>query len=219
MKNLILLLISATSFCQTITYDIYQDGVYKTSTTNTNYTITNLLPETTYNFYIITKDLAGNQSVPSNFVTITTLSKPVTYCSSYGKSSLKECINRVQLGSFSNPSGNNGGYGNFLTAEISLIRGGLNTITIYPYWSASILSEAYRVWIDYNRDGDFLDVGEQVLSRNKSKVASISGSFTVPATATVGITRMRISMKYNALPNSCEILNYGEVEDYSINIK
>ncbi len=201
-----------------ITYEIYQDGVYKTSTTNTNYTVTGLQPATTYSFHIISVDAAGNKSPASNIITVTTLPKPVVYCSSYGKST-KECINKVQIGTINNYSGNNGGYGNFTTIKTDLLRNSTNTISISPYWSSSTLSETYRVWTDFNKDGDFLDNGEQLLNINKSKLTVVNGSIKIPSLAPIGETRMRISMKYNTFASSCETLFNGEVEDYTVNIK
>jgi hypothetical protein len=124
----------------------------------------------------------------------------------------------VQLGTINNLSGNNGGYGNFTALSTNLVRSTSNAITITPAWTATVYSEAYRVWIDYNQDGDFLDSGEQVFNRAKTKSTPISGSFTVPATALLGSTRMRVSMKYNASPTSCETFADGEVEDYTVNI-
>jgi hypothetical protein len=124
----------------------------------------------------------------------------------------------VQLGSINNLSGNNGGYGNFTALSTNLVRGTSTTITITPGWTSAVYSEAYRVWIDYNRDGDFLDAGEQVFNRNRTTATPISGSFTIPTTALLGSTRMRVSMKYNASPTSCETFSFGEVEDYTVNI-
>ena len=44
-------------------------------------------------------------------------------------------------------------------------------------------------------------------------------SFTIPATATLGATRMRVQMSYNATPtSSCQAFTYGQVEDYTVNI-
>ena len=34
-----------------------------------------------------------------------------------------------------------------------------------------------------------------------------------------GNTRMRVSSKWNVIPANCEIFTYGEVEDYTVNIK
>lgn len=60
------------------TYDIYVDGVLKTSIsgTATSTTITGLTANTTYSFYIIAKDAAGNISPQSNTVQGTTTNTP-----------------------------------------------------------------------------------------------------------------------------------------------
>ena len=52
----------------------------------------------------------------------------------------------------------------------------------------------------------------------RTTATPIARSFTVPATALLGSTRMRVSMKYNASPTSCETFADGEVEDYTVNI-
>jgi hypothetical protein len=57
------------------------------------------------------------------------------------------------------------------------------------------------------------------MSKAASQTTPVTGSFTIPATATDGATRMRVSMKYNAIPTSCEAFSYGEVEDYTVNLK
>mgnify|MGYP000182047819 CR=1 FL=1 len=74
------------------------------------------------------------------------------------------------------------------------------------------------VWIDYNQDGDFADAGELVFSKTASKTTPVSGTFTIPTTATLGATRVRVSLKYNAIPTSCGSFTYGQVEDYTVNI-
>jgi hypothetical protein len=200
-------------------YDVYRNGTLLGSTTTTTYAVTGLTASTTYTFNVRAKDAAGNISVNSNTVSVTTLAIPtVTYCTSKGNSTADEYINRVQLGTINNLSGNNSGYGNFTAISTNLVRSTSNTITITPAWTGSVYSEAYRVWIDYNQDGDFADSGEQVFNRNRTTATPISGSFTVPASALVGQTRMRVSMKYNASPTSCETFSYGEVEDYTVNI-
>ena len=58
-------------------YDVYMNGVLKTNSTSTSTTISGLTPVTTYSFYVIAKDAAGNVSPQSNTVTATTLSGPV----------------------------------------------------------------------------------------------------------------------------------------------
>lgn len=53
-------------------YDVYMNSTLKTSTVGTSVTINSLSPSTTYNFYIIAKDAAGNTSTASNTISGTT---------------------------------------------------------------------------------------------------------------------------------------------------
>lgn len=148
----------------------------------------------------------------------TPCSTPVTYCNSNGKSVTDEYIGKVELNTISNSSsGSNGGYNDYTqTISTTLTQGTNYTVTITPSWRGTVYSEGYSVWIDYNQDGDFTDAGEQIWSKQASKDTSVSGQFTIPNTAKLGETRMRVSMKYNGIPTSCEVFNYGEVEDYKV---
>ncbi len=143
------------------------------------------------------------------------------YCASNGNSTADEYIGRVQLNTIDNSSGvgtTSTGYSNFTGISTSLDTSTGYTITITPTWTGSTYSEGYSVWIDYNQDDDFTDAGEQVFTNAASASTPVSGTFTVPVSATAGNTRMRVSMKYNAIPTSCESFGYGEVEDYTITI-
>jgi trimeric autotransporter adhesin len=197
-------------------YDVYQGSSVIQTVTGTTASVTGLTANTAYTFSVKARDAAGNISPSSNVVNVTTLVNTITYCTSRGNSTVDEWIQRVQLGSINNNSGNNGGYADFTNLSTTLVKGTSNTIIIIPGWAGTRYREAYRVWIDYNQDGDFLDSGEQVVSVNRTTSTSISRSFTVPTTALNGPTRMRVSMKYNSSPTSCEIFAYGEVEDYTV---
>jgi len=144
---------------------------------------------------------------------------PTNYCFTKGNNVSDEWIGKVTIGSISNTTSANGGYGNFTSQKTDLTKGNSYSITINPTWSGTVYDEAYAVWVDWNRDGDFSDSGERVYSKSASKATSATGSFTVPSGASVGYTRMRVSMKYNAIPTACETFSYGEVEDYELNIK
>jgi chitodextrinase len=197
-------------------YSVYQNGVLKTNTTATSFTITGLTAATAYTFYVTAKDAAGNVSTASNSISVTTLKANIVYCTSSG-STTREYINRVQLGSINNLSGNNNGYGNFTSISTNLSTGTTATITITPAWNGMSTNEAYSVWIDYNQNGNF-DSNELVFSKSKSKASSVSGSFFIPTNAVSGTTRMRVAMKYNTLPTACEVFTNGEVEDYTVAI-
>ncbi|MFD1094454.1 M4 family metallopeptidase [Salegentibacter chungangensis] len=143
----------------------------------------------------------------------------VSYCSSQGNSIADEYIGRVQLEGIDNSSSASSGYTDFTSVSTDLSKGNQVTITVTPTWTGTTYSEGYAVWIDYNQNGDFGDSGELVWSKSASKTTPVSGSFTVPSSAASGATRMRVSMKYNGIPTQCEAFSYGEVEDYTVNIK
>src|SRR5699024_8139700 len=75
----------------------------------------------------------------------------------------------------------------------------------------------FRVWVDWNQDGVF-DATEEVAYQSSSYTASHSGSFTVPADALEGETRMRIVSHWLSTTGDvdpCETgFTYGEFEDY-----
>nr|WP_199001320.1 M4 family metallopeptidase [Flavobacterium sp. ASV13] len=199
-------------------YDIYQGTTLKGSSTTTNYTVTGLTALTAYSFSVKAKDAAGNVSAASNTVNVTTTTATVTYCTSQGNSAADERIGKVVLGTINNTSTGTTGYENYTAISTNATRGTAYTITITPSWTSSVYSEGYAVFIDYNQDGDFADSGETVWTKATSTTTPVSGTFTIPATATLGTTRLRVSMKYNGIPTSCESFSYGQVEDYSINI-
>lgn len=85
------------------------------------------------------------------------------------------------------------------------------TLANCPWYSMT-----YRIWVDFNGDGDFTDAGEQVYSNNLSYGGTASSSFTIPATATPGNTRLRVRAGYqwSSAPQPCGSAYYGECEDY-----
>jgi len=142
----------------------------------------------------------------------------LAYCTSKGNSVSDEYIQKVQLNTINNSSDGGNGYSNFTSISTDLTLGQSYTITITPKWTGTVYSEGYAVWIDYNHDGDFDDSGELVWSKAASKDTSVSGTFTVPTSASQEATRIRVSMKYNGIPTACETFSYGEVEDYTVNL-
>ena len=80
-----------------------------------------------------------------------------------------------------------------------------------------------KVWIDYNQNGLFTDAGEMVYVSPASATGPnvINTNITIPATATVGITRMRVVNVETTLAanvNPCGTYTWGETEDYFVNI-
>ncbi|MFE3867580.1 reprolysin-like metallopeptidase [Flavobacterium sp. LS2P90] len=199
-------------------YDVYQGATLKATVTTTTYSVAGLTAATAYTFSVKAKDAAGNISASSNVVNVTTATTALVYCTSQGNSVADEKIGKVQLGTIINTSTGGTGYTDFTAISTNLTLATANTITITPAWTSTVYSEGYSVWIDYNKDGDFIDAGEQVYTKAASTATPATGSFTIPATATLGATRMRVSMKYNGIPTACEAFSYGQVEDYTVNI-
>ncbi|WAC01142.1 DUF5011 domain-containing protein [Lacinutrix neustonica] len=205
------------------TYDLrYRKCGTTTWTTNvvtgTSSTVSGLTTLTTYEAQVRSKCSSGSNSAYSASVSFTTTDVQLNYCTSASSNVNDEYISRVQLGTINNIYGAQF-YSDFTAQSTNLAKGSATAITITPTWTGTVYNEAYAVWIDYNKDGDFTDAGEQVFSQAPTQATPVSGTFTVPNTATNGTTRLRVAMKYNAAPTSCESFQYGEVEDYTVNIQ
>ena len=183
--------------------------------TTNSYDIIGLNVGTNYEFEVRSVCSAITSAYSTSF-SFTTAS--VTYCASQGNDFSDEFISRVQLNTIDNDTGGQS-YSDFTNISTTLVVGENYTITVTPEWTGSTYSEGYRVWIDYNRDGSFT-TAERVLNESPTQDTSVSATFNIPGTVTLGNTRMRVSMRYNASPNAdgCGSFNYGEVEDYTINL-
>ncbi|GAB3232691.1 hypothetical protein GCM10027346_20110 [Hymenobacter seoulensis] len=141
-----------------------------------------------------------------------------TYCASKGNSVSYEWIDFVQLGSISRTSGANAGYYDGTALSTTVTAGSSQTISYSAGYASTAYTEYWKVYIDYNQDGDFIDSGELVASRSSASASTLTSTFTVPATAKTGKTRMRIIMSDASATTSCNSYSYGETEDYSISI-
>ena len=180
--------------------------------------LTGLSTLTQYQAQVRSKCSGGSNSAYSSPITFTTTDVQLNYCTSASTNVNDEYISRVQLNTINNASGAQF-YSNFTNISTTLTKGTQYTITVTPTWTGTVYNEGYSVWIDYNRDGDFADAGEQVWTQAATNATPVSGSFTIPASAVENSTRIRVSMKYNGIPTSCESFTYGEVEDYTVVIQ
>ena len=145
------------------------------------------------------------------------------YCATLGMEPWVEWISHVNFGDIENSSFKEQ-YADFtgLTTDVSI--GSTFPITIQADFAYPHFDEYIRIWIDFNQDADFEDDGELVLEAihptgpDGTLPPFLSGDIAIPTTATPGGTRMRISMKRDAYADPCESFDFGEVEDYSVNL-
>ncbi|MBX2857875.1 MAG: hypothetical protein KTR17_04365 [Cellvibrionaceae bacterium] len=182
-----------------------------------------------YMLYVRSRDSAGNWGAVSA-IYLKVVSDPgpvdppqppdpVEYCSASSNNGSEEWISEVNIGEFTNGSGS-ATYSDF-SASLAPIELGLGTsdsLRLVPAFSGTNYREYWKIWIDLNRDGDFGDAGEEVFSSGSATSSSVSGNLSVPGSAATGLTRLRVVMRYNTAPSPCGSFNYGEVEDYSVNI-
>ncbi|MEM9916926.1 MAG: lectin-like protein [Bacteroidota bacterium] len=139
-----------------------------------------------------------------------------TYCDSKGRDDTYFWINEVRMGSIQNPSGKDGGYKDYTDKQTDVYRGHSYYLHLIPGFKNYNTRVYWRIWVDWNQDGDFGDYGE--LAGYAHSNLSVRGVITIPGNAVTGRTRMRISMNYAHYPEHCETFYYGEVEDYSLYI-
>jgi hypothetical protein len=85
----------------------------------------------------------------------------------------------------------------------------------------STSNQGFRIWVDWNNDGDFVDSGEDVYASPTFGTNAFTGTIIVPMNSTPGVTRMRVMSRLFQVPpnNPCDVSNSaGEVEDYNFDI-
>jgi hypothetical protein len=147
----------------------------------------------------------------------------LAYCIPEHVNCCNEYIESVSLNTLTNNSGaplssnNATGYSDYTSLSTTLYPSNTYNITVNPNFSFS--ASAAGVWIDWNDDHVFSS-DENILSTNGSGPWTVS--FTVPANAVLGTTRMRVRLQYGAsyTPDPCAYSYYynGETEDYSITL-
>lgn len=144
----------------------------------------------------------------------------LVYCPSVGSSTLYEWISNVTIGNINNTSSDNAGYGNFTGISTDLMTYTSNIISLTPGYAGANYPEWFVVYIDFNQDGDFYDPGEKVYDAGAVTTTTVTGNIVIPGTATLGSTRMRVIMRWDAQPAGpcAATFTAGEVEDYCVNI-
>jgi serine protease len=191
-----------------------------TNITSTNFWLSNLTPCRYYDVAI--KSICTNGDTTSysdtlHFATLgCTTCNILSYCNVTGDNSSDDWIDTFSVDNYIFSSGNDSGYALFDSIVIQLRKGDFHAMSISQ---GKTYTEFVRIWLDINQDGDFSDPNEEIFNRVMSTVEkTINGSFIVPATSLLGITRMRVAMRWNNYAEDCINPPFGEIEDYCVQI-
>ena len=160
----------------------------------------------------------GTCNTATSNIVSTTLrcATPYVYGTQYGDYITNVTFNTINNNSTSDVGGD--GYQNFQSISTNVCRGLPYTFSVSGTNVGGFLG--FAVWIDWNNNNDFSDVGENVFISGPLSTATTT--ITIPNNATLGNVRMRVLGVYNTTPTNipCDIsfYNYGEIEEYTINI-
>ena len=188
--------------------------------------LTGLQQATEYDFQV-SGVCSGNTvySAVDNFTTVLNdYCEPGNFATHYAR-----YISRIRFGSLAqninNTTGFDNGYGDYTTEVADLYKDNnyILQINVQKNWNDWM---GYKVWIDFNGDGDFEDVGEEVWDNggNNSNQNYFNPSIYIPTYAVNGLTKMRVAMRRDGAPGDpCNAAGsnwqYGEIEDYMLNLQ
>ncbi|KGO84614.1 hypothetical protein Q765_20670 [Flavobacterium rivuli WB 3.3-2 = DSM 21788] len=125
-------------------------------------------------------------------------------------------ITNVTIGAINNTTTDEeGNYGNYTAQTVTV---GQTVVQPFSITFSTGYEYNTKIWIDWNNDFDFNDAGEEVFSGTSSSdnPATITGTFTVPVTASLGNHRLRIGGVYGDTATPCYDFSYGSYEDYTL---
>jgi hypothetical protein len=152
---------------------------------------------------------------------------PAGYCATNNSGGTGTFVNNVVFGTISNNSAASNPvaapyYTNY-TATTNVQPGQTYPLTITTGPAGTYTGAIISVWIDFNRDGVLAATEWQQVAVNQAAGTTSITNITVPLTAQMGLTKMRIRTRGNGNVNgsgdACTFMGSGETEDYLVNIQ
>lgn len=176
----------------------------------------NSLPAGTY-YYPVIKDTTAELLAEGAYTVHVSAAEITTYCAA----ALEECdetIGRVVVGSIDNSSDCEAGeVVDYTDQSTNMIQTEIVPITVEnggtPYAGNTV-----SVWVDWNQDNAFCEANELHVLATADEGVTFTGNISCPPDALPGSTRMRVRMAFNADPQACGTVQYGEIEDYTVNV-
>jgi hypothetical protein len=145
----------------------------------------------------------------------------IDYCSAIAGYSGFEWSQEVTFNGMTATTGNNGGYISYVedeTKQVNVAPNGVVNLNMTPGFSYWAYHVGWKIFVDWNQNGDFDDAGELVYSGFSN--SGQSGQFTVPVDVEEGCYAMRIANAWGAYPSTgCSNVTYGEIEDYKLSVE
>jgi hypothetical protein len=141
----------------------------------------------------------------------------VNYCTPAPSSQDGTGITNFTMGTINNTTVSETGYYGNYSAQVN--NAALGSTVNFSITYATGFTYATKIWVDWNNDTDFNDAGEEVYSGESlaPNPTTLSGSFVVPVTASVGNHRVRVGGVDVGPVTPCYNGTYGVFEDYTIN--
>ncbi|MFM7080179.1 MAG: GEVED domain-containing protein, partial [Bacteroidota bacterium] len=213
-------------------------GPWSNISNGTSFNASISISGTLYYQCVVTCSGSG-QSGTSNPVLITQLTGTcncATYPNVFASNTLDEEITNVTVGTMNNsstcattapgPGSINKRYSNYTgsIAGPSAQQGDVVSFSLTQTSCGGVFANGFQIYIDYNQNGSFADAGEQVYSQPVSVLGNHTqtGTFTIPPSALVGTTRMRVvnvELNFPTTVNYAQTgYTYGETEDYCFTV-
>lgn len=166
--------------------------------------------------------VAGNTEIPT--ITAPFGKREInscTFCTPTASTNDATGVTNVNFNTINNGSPGDPAYTDFTAQSTDVTIGNAYTLTVNVNTSGNYLVSA-KAWIDWNRDCDFDDSGEEFdlgqVANVTNEPTSITPSIAIPATASHGNTVMRVRARYDndPTPEPCGNHNWSEAEDYTI---
>lgn len=183
--------------------------------------------------FTMTVNNTGGLSVGDYNITVTGTSASITNttnvilrmtsapCASVANTQYQTSTTGVSFNTINNQNtGKPSGYSNYTAISTNVNRNSIYPMTVEVNTDGNYLCRTI-VWIDWNQNCSFADAGEEydlgtTVNETNGNTSASPFSITVPLTATLGSTIMRVSTKYQNAPTSCENGADAEVEDYTV---
>jgi hypothetical protein len=160
-------------------------------------------------------DKSGNLQVKAG----QTVDSPDEYCIPTGNCNSGDGFDDFEFAGISNINSNcsPGGYGDFTSMSGSAELG----LTYTASFKTAYGGQKASMWIDFNDDEIFSEFERLITDFDlPGSNTTFTTDVTIPASANIGIHRLRIGACWNApsSPDPCATFQYGEWEDYTIEI-